>query len=408
MAEPLLTKDQQEKLKKLETELAAKRKYEENSRERRIAASQKTGIPYDIVDIDVVRLGTMLGLIRNLETEKDPEDISLLDLFLGIGDKTSAYSYENIPPYFMLSSQRISEETRVSNHEEFVRTKCSDYWNFVSEFLTQEQEKVEKSVSLSLQKLSPETFVSAVKENMDVILEMIEEDCDDVQPHEQLKILRNSLVSVIPLCDYKKILLEQIHRVPRNINNLSYIDASLILFPGFETLPPQNTIGIVRSLIVRSHTKDPQLAPLNMSTIGKECCTPVVMFVHLSEVLKYTIIGPYANNSIGFMSNEFYILKCISGNVRMWIRDEHLARFSLNLRKLLHAYVTKTLTTVRSSSKSVTDIELRLVDALNLLKKPAAFRKLICSIIATYSPILPTEADVFDFIHGCENLGKDL
>lgn len=405
MGEPLLTKEQQEKLAKLEAELAAKRKYEETSRERRLAASKRTGIPYDIVDIDVVRLGTMLGLIQNLEkresNEKDPDDVSILDLLLGLGGpQQSSYSYDKIPPYFMLSPKRIREDDRAEQHREFVKNKCSKYCNFVSEFLEREHEQVERVISLSLEQLTPELFVTAVKENMDIILEMLEEDGDE-NLQEQLKILRNSLLSFVPICEYKKIVVEQVRRCKK----LSYIDAVLILFPGFETLQQQNTIGILRSLVVRSYTKDPKLAPLNMAEIGKECCTPAIMFVHLTEVLRHTIIGPYANNPIGFLTNNFYILKCISGNVRMWIRDDGLKTFSQRLRKIMLNYVTKTLNTVRSVSKN-SDIESRLVDTLNALKNPGVFRKIICSIVSSYSPIIPTEADVFDFLPEHEVLFK--
>lgn len=402
LLEPLLTKEQQEKLTKLEAELEAKRKYEEASRERRIAASKRTGVPYDIVDTDVVRLGSMLGLIRALDKresqEKDPDDVSVLDLLLGLGEKTATHSYSNIPPYFMLSPCRIREDDRADQHREFVKKQCSNYWDFVSEFLTREHKQVEQVVSLSLPQLTPELFVNAVKENMEVILEIVEEDPSDTNSQEQLKILRNSLLCIIPICEYKNLLIEHVRRLPhKSINSLSYVDAALTLFPGFETLQQQNIIGILRSLVVRAHTKDPQLAPLNMSLIGKECCTPALMFVHLKEVLRYTIIGPYANNPIGTMSKNFYILKCISGNVRMWVKDDGLVTFSQSLRKMMLTYVTKTLNTVRSASKSVSFVETQLADTLNALKKPPVFRKLICSIVMT-SPIIPTEADVFDFV----------
>lgn len=407
LSESILTKEQQEKLAKLEAELESKRKYEESSRERRLAASKRTGIPYDIVDTDVVRIGSMFGLIRALDkresNEKDSDDVSILDLLLGIGEKTPSYSYSNIPPYFVVSSYRIKEEDRAEQHREFVKNKCSSYWDFVSEFLTTEHAQVEKVISLSLQQLTPDSFVNTVKENMDVILEIVQDDpagyLTDTTLQDQLKILRNSLLSVIPICEYKNLLIEQVKRLPqKNLDSLSYVDAALILFPGFESLQQQNIIGILRSLVVRSHTKDPKLAPLNMSLVVKECCTPALMFVHLREVLRHTIIGPYANNPIGIMSKNFYILKCISENVRMWVRDDGLIIFSHNLRNLMLAYVTKTLNTVRSASKSVSTVETQLIDTLNALKKPNGFRKLICSIVSSHSPIIPTEADVFDFI----------
>lgn len=402
MENPRLTKEQQERLAKLEVELEAKRIYEETSKTRRMAASKRTGIPYDIVDTDVVRLGTMLGLIRNLGDEKEPDDISILDLLLGTSSSGPVYSYNGIPSYFSMAPCRIEESMRVEKHQEFVKKKCNIYWSAVSAFLSEENGRVEKVVSLSIPNMTPEVFVSAVKENMDVVLEMITES-DDEQPdlYEQLKVLRNSLASFIPICEYRNILVEHMRKIHRkNIQDLSYIDASLILYPGFDQLESDNELAVFRSLCVRSHTKDPKLAPLDMATIVKECCTPALMFVNLEHVLRNSIVGPYANNAVGHMTStkNFYVLKCISGNVRLWIHDECLRDFSQKLKGGLLAYVNKTLDTIRRASDKRPPIEVRLMDTLAILKKPAVFRRLICSIVSETSVIFPTEADAFDFI----------
>lgn len=405
-----LTTEQQEKLTKLEEELAAKFKYEESSKERRIATSKRTGIPYDIVDIDVVKFGTMLGLIRSLdkrESSKDEDDISLIDIFMNMGSqKVEKHDYSKIPSYFTFSPRKIQESIKSEQHIEHVKTICNNYWIFISDFLIKEYENVEKSVSLSIQQLTPESFTETVKETMNVILEMLIEN-QTYDTHNQLKVLRNSLLSFIPICEYKILVTDHINQmIKKKINpsdilkhNLSYIDATLSLFPGFETVEENNIISIMRSLVVRAHTKDPKLSPLDISAITKECCTPLLLYVHLADVLKYSMIGPYSNNPIGFLkiSKNYYILKCITSGIRMWIRDDNLRAFSKVLRKSMLMYTLKTLKTLENF-KSTTNSNLikHLSNTIDALNNPVAFRKLVCSIISSESVIIPSELDVFD------------
>ena len=184
---------------------------------------------------------------------------------------------------------------------------------------------------------------------------------------------------------------------------LSYIDASLSLFPGFDTVGPDNVIAIMRSLVVRAHTKDPKLSPLNMTAIKRECCTPALMFLHLSEVIRCSVVGPYANNPLGYLSyfNAFYVLKDISGGVRMWVHDARLAMVSSELRKGMLTYVNKLIRTIENQTSNREIYILKhLYNTRSALERRVPFRKLMCSIISEKSPIIPTEADMFDYIPG--------
>jgi len=416
---PELTADQREKLAKLEVEMALKRKRDEESKDRKLAASKRTGIPYDIVDIDVVKLGSMLGLFKNKKNresnQNDNDDVSILNLLLGIGTCIKPqYDYSKIPPYFICTKEKIQEDAKLSYQREYVNMKCTEYSNFVSEFLKTIYERVERVISLSIQHLSINSFIEAVQENSDVVLDIISDTNDPVElseMHNQLKVLRNSLISIIPICEYKKILTYQVLKliqmkkyVSMSIG-LSYIDATLALYPELDTIEPYDILSIRRSLIVRTYNKDPKLTPLNMSVIAKECCTPCIMYVHLAEILSQSIIGPYANNPVGFLksASNYYVLKYISDDgIRMWICDDGLHMFSSVLRSPMISYVTKTLKTIESvitnKTASKHPIIVQLEDTLSALNQPELFRKLICSIVFANSIIIPSEADVFDRI----------
>lgn len=413
---PILTPDQLDKLNKLETELALKKKRDEETKERRLADSKRTGIPYDIIDIDVVKLGSMLGLFKNKQSRESnqiDENFSMIDLLLGGGlgaCNKPTYDYSKIPPYFTCANDKIQEDCKLSYQSDYVNMQCSKYSKFISGFLKHIYDKVERVISLSIQHLSIGSFIEGVKETSDVVLDMILETDDSVELIElynQLKILRNSLISVIPICEYKELLTKQVltlvQKKCENISNyLSYIDATLSLYPICDTIEPHDIISIRRSLIVRTYNKDPKLVPLNITVIAKECCTPSVMYVHLAEILNQSVIGPYFNNPIGFLKSaaSYYVLKHISEDgIRLWIHDDELYVFSNMLRTIMISYVTKTFKIIRKYVKGKNHpIILQLEDTLSALNKPDLFRKMICSIVATGSPIIPSDADVFDYI----------
>lgn len=413
---PILTPDQLDKLDKLEKELALKKKRDEETKERRLADSKRTGIPYDIIDIDVVKLGSMLGLFKNKtsrESNQIDENFSMIDLLLGgLGTNNKpTYDYSKIPSYFTCANDKIQEDGKLAYQSDYVTMQCSNYSKFISGFLKHLYDEVECVISLSIQHLSVDSFIEVIKETSDVVLDMILETDDSSElsdQYNQLKVLRNSLISVIPICEYKELLTKQVVKLIQNkkceniSNCLSYIDATLSLYPIFETIDPYDIISIRRSLIVRTYNKDPKLVPLNITVIAKECCTPSIMYVHLAEILNQSVIGPYFNNPIGFLKSaaSYYVLKHISEDgIRLWIHDDGLYVFSNMLRTIMISYVTKTLKIIRKYVRKKTHpIILQLEDTLSALNKPDLFRKMICSIVATGSPIIPSDADVFDYI----------
>lgn len=62
---PCLTWQQHDKITRLEREMKNRQIQQTKNKQRKLSTSQKTGIPFDLVDMDVVRYATMLGLIRN-------------------------------------------------------------------------------------------------------------------------------------------------------------------------------------------------------------------------------------------------------------------------------------------------------------------------------------------------------
>jgi hypothetical protein len=415
-----LTKEQQEKIYKLEKEIEQKRINEEQNKQRKLETSKRTGIPYNLVDNDVVKIGTLLGLIKSVNGEKTE---TLLDILLGGFDNKDEVVVD-IPAYFSLSPNRVSEEYKQKYQYDFVEKQCDKFNSFIYGILNTSLKLVDSVICLGKTPTTLETFVSQVTEAMNSVLDCLEDEDDD-EIWDQLKILRNCLLGPIGICEYKKLLVNQIYKLGHKkesliYNNLSYVDSQLILFGDFKSKKIDDSIkNIEYELSIRTFMKDPALRAFDMNTISKECCVPSYMFLQSPhDIIKNGIVGPFRNNCIGFvqlnptLKSTFYILKQIQGNVRMWVLDEHLTTFSEKLRNTCLDYCIKLFRIVYKEYFGNNDFKREnfyptlknLLNSINFMLKPKSFRKFICSIIHANSPIIATELDTFNEIPEKENI----
>lgn len=392
-----LTRDQKERLSKLEEEIASKKLRDEKDRERRCDISKKTGIPVDLVDMDIVKIGSMLGLINLRSSEKNDDDINIINLLLdGMSDDTKVFDYSNIPPYFSLSPTRISEDDRLEYQKEEVRIICKRYYEYVNNVLMKEREIIERYMSFDIEEPNIEKFYEFVFENMNAVFEIIvDEDSDE--SWEQLHILRNALLNVVSICEYNRILTSQITELlkyypyDKICRNLSYVDSQLTLSPFLRA--DKSVDRVLNSLIIRSHSKDPELKAIDIKKILKECCTPSLLFVDLKFILAHGIIGPYRNNPICFVHTNYYVLKDISSSgVRIWIMDDGLRTFSDTLRSGMMEYTKK----LRDAFHQT--IPDALVENIRDMDDEQSFNEVLRVIIRQKSVLNPSEADVFDIV----------
>lgn len=387
---PTLSKEQTERLIKLEQEIANKQKYEQDNKARREQSAIKTGIPYDLVDVDVVRFGKMLGIFKPINGEKYP---SMLDIISGNEEKHP--NYDALPTYFNTLDCKITEEERLYIQRSFVANVCQKYCNFVNKLIENKTSSLGE-LCITLPTVSVECFIDTIKENIQITREMLLEDPTDEELIFDLAKLYASLSSCINICDYKKILTERIDVIGHK--HLSYIDYQILLFPGFENMVGDASIDVTNELIIKSHEKTPELVPLKFPLIVKECCTLSIMFVDLMTILVHCLIGPYMNNPIAYVKDVgFYVLKSTIDGLRCWILDEQLTFFSERLRAEMLKYTIQIFTIWwKESNKTKNNIYKNLVDTLSILIKPAKFREMVCTIIQTWSQWFPSELDVYD------------
>jgi hypothetical protein len=415
----MLSSEQKARLEQLEKEIENKRENDIKNHERRLEISKRSGIPYDLVDIDVVKIGTMLGLIKT--TQGDVKSESLLNILMGLGDDdVQTPQYKTLPSYFVFAPARTTEENKRLKHSIYVQRECEQFNTFLINLLNSRVTTIDKYISLSKIPSSVESFIEQVTEAMDSVIDCLLDDSDNDELWTQLRILRSSLFGPMTVCDYKNMLGQQILKLKeksycRMMASLSYIDANLTMFGDkFKSMPADDVNIIYNELVIRTHLKDPELKAFDLSSILKECCVPSFMFTDKPHhIIKCGIIGPYRHNCIGYLSGcsrtSFYILKRIhEGGIRMWVLDELLTTFSEQLRQHIMRYCvrlfrtyTKALTGTNMfiEPANMSHIQINLLRTISFMLRPHDFRKYICSLIASNSCLVPTELDVFNEIH---------
>lgn len=451
---PTLTKEQEQKLEKLEKEIAAKKLKEEKNKAKNIAYSKRTGIPYNLVDTDVVKLGLILGILKLDGGDKSSKDGEggLLDIFFNDFKKISEPpKYNLLPTHYVLSpsSHRISEDEKQREHIVFVEQECEKFTSFIHRLINTRYKKIDSVISLTKTPTTLENFIELVTESMNSVLDCIELDFsgggddDDIKEDDttttqqyidellcQLKILRSSLLGPLSICEYKNLLMKQIIDMSTKfsetciLSNLSYIEANLCMygnnFKSIEYNENEVKSTIINEIIIRSYNKDPKLVSFDMSSILAECCVPAYMFLDSPiEILSNGIIGPYRHNCIGYLSNalpyvntSFYIIKTITDDgIRMWVLDELLTTFSEKLRtacleyciSLFRIYSKELTGSNYFTSHHMSRVQENLLKSIYFMCRPMMFRDFICSVISRRSPIVCTEFDVFNEIPTTNN-----
>ena len=111
-----LSEEQKIKLQKLEIEMSQKKAQQEKT-------ASSTGIPVDIVGLDVVKIGIMLGLIKNKDLfENNVKTKSLLQILMG---EDTDLPKATCPPgyYRSLLSITEKEKTEYIQHHVYVQSK---------------------------------------------------------------------------------------------------------------------------------------------------------------------------------------------------------------------------------------------------------------------------------------------
>jgi len=437
-----LTKDQIEKLQKLDVEMKERLAKEKIAQTKREQTSNSTGIPVDIAGLDVIKIGTMFGLIKKKDAFEGNEksSTSLLKILFGNNEK--------IPPCplgYYKSLITVKESEKIEYHQYFVQKESKFFIEMVEAFIVEELEKISKLIKINLSSYTLENFKTTCLETLEVLIDELTENYDDVELWTCISTVRNSLLGTLNICEYKKLVIDNIisiiYRIPKHcysklINHLTIIDKRLSLFNKALTELTESTTQfltqneeiekhrLIRELNVRCYTKPPELTPFVFKDITKHICIPSLMYLPIEIIINNCLVGPYRNNSIGFLVDstkndefgDFYILTTInSDGGRLWSVDQSLERFTNEIIIILSAYIVnifktlykecfgnnlfydnKTLKLVKNCNHYT--IFHMLLRNLLFISDGVAFHKLLTLVLKSKSPLFPTEYDFFNFI----------
>jgi len=438
-----LTVEQKEKLHKLDVEMKRKKEDDEKSRTRREASSKDTGIPVDIVDMDVIKIGTLLGLIKKksiLEGKEPNTTGSLLNMFLG-GEDDFKVDRSKIPENFRNACTIVTEVDKINYHQQYVQQQCEHLSVITMTLIKQELSNINKHITVNIESNTIDNLKTMCVETVDVLLDELceqnenenENDNENDDLWSSLSIVRNALLGVVNICEYKKILNDHILILRKSgkahariLGHLSVNDVRLSLYRGCLTqtkgpLTHDDSLRLSREIELRCYMKSPQLKPFNFDDIVRHCCIPSLVCVPIDEVIEHGLVGPYRNNPIGYLNVNktsipwaFYNLKNInSDGARLWVLDNKLWMLTDNMISTMTTYMIKIFRTFYheyygnnnfnkgfwlASHNKHYDAFINMMNNISFISNHAMVHKFLMMILIQRSPLIPTEYDFFNHI----------
>lgn len=426
-----LTTEQKKKLENLDEEMKNRKIYEETNKNRKEISAKEMGIPVDLIDLDVIKVGTILGLIKKKDSTQTG---TLLDLIFPTKQKINL---ENIPKHYYNAYRFTTELDKIQYQQQYVQTQCDFFSHFCMLFIKQNINNLNSTMMIKLNKYTLDDYNSTLLDLFEVITEdLLSENINEIDQTEpddwdNLKKIRNGLLGSINICQYK-LQLEQNIRIFKQtnisnqniLNSLSIIDSRLSLYPG--SLRDFNSKEIVEAektfqqeIKLRSFLRPPQLNIFNMNTVLQQCCIPSLIMVSITVVLEHGLIGPYQNNPIGFLTTvpavkenwSYYVLKTITNDgLRLWVLDAKLKNLTYKLQNYLSIYLIKLFRTFYKTvyktliynkqifTSTQSDVFQNLLQNLEFVANYDMFQSFITQIIRQKSCLIATDQDYFNHL----------
>jgi hypothetical protein len=444
-----LTQEQKEKLTKLTMEMEKKKKYEVESKARREDTSQKTGIPADLVDLDVIKLGTILGLIRPANAPQKKR--TLLDLIFPSKSEPEEVDISWLPFNYKRAPSFGDEKTRVEMHLEMIKEACSYIVVKINHLVEEGVETIRKISPLDLNHQKDENdgvgdgdeqphyiskkeaFVVACEELSEVMIDAMDVDdhLDVKNTLEGLALIHEQMLGPLDIFRFKEMVEKHINMLRKEgvgddviLNHLSTNDARLVLFPGFhhKKASELDFSGFFNEVDIRSFSNvlsNPHpLVPFSLETLAKNLCTPSLISIPVDYVIKQCFLNHINDNGIVYLQLQgpiqklwsFYVLKEIKNGVRMWCLDQNLETTSLNVALMLLDYLRHTFRVFYrsvygsnafdincgSSQAPHFDVVRTLIYNMVKVNNLTIFRSFLRELVVCKSSINPTQNDVFN------------
>jgi hypothetical protein len=319
MSKSILSKEQILKLKKLDDE--NQKKKNENKKK-----SIESGIPEDLIGLDIVKLGFFLGIIKN---KNEQSKKNLINLFFPDDEPLVKIDRHLIPNYFQNAYLIFPEKEKINHQEKIVQEKSIIFFDYLEEKIKEECQKNDLTLNSYI---DLDSFCNTCLEMMNNILEDEDEPSSSTEgacepssstegacepssstegacENEVWKLktvakIRQSIFGFINQKEYCALLENQISKNKEILKYNSFIDNFLQKKFNSPYFFPYHPDIILKSLFIQQYKKNPELEVFNFESIMKEICNIDLMFVPLKLILKYKLIGLYNNNSLVYLPNE--------------------------------------------------------------------------------------------------------
>ncbi len=421
-----LSKEQESKLEKLDLELKEKRQHDERVKDSNMNSSRSTGIPINIVGMDVFKIGLMLGIIKSKEdfaAYKKSE--GLLSLFqFDRDDETESRRrlYDDVPKHYSTVEFKVTEREKIDYHANLVRKVCDEFQTDIVKKIQRETAIVSNHLAISIKTCTIDCFVDACATNVGVLIDILKDDLlsrdetasDDIASTcVQINALLRSMIGFVDIRRYRNFLVQL-----RNVVDYESVISKTalndgLLFKHFATFNSDDARDLERLetyLTIKRFMRDPKLTPFCVKTVIDACCSPTLMFLDVRRVIEKELIGPFNNNPIGYLdvsASSFFIMTDItSANVRLWVLDHGLSEVTRLLIASVRLYAVDLfraiLVRLYGTSMYVSDCWTAhrtigtLLRNISILNDAMAMNDYLKNLLIRQSVIIPTELDVFN------------
>lgn len=401
-----LTLEQEVNLKKIEQEQQNKVARREKNKHVYEKRSIETGIPLNLIDLDVIKIGTFLGLIKKKELMYD-KTYKFIDIIFDNQEPIHR------PLNFKQLDKLVTENDKIEYQQKCVSQQSFKFYTLMQSYTSNKLKFIQQHVNIDVPTDDIESFKDIIVATIDVFVDEIEES----EPVEKtnlwyiIKQLRSILLGLMNIEEYKKLVCKHV-KLFYNDESFSDLERLIIMHQPPTHLAKEDVTKLLQELWISRFKTNPQLVVFDTNMI-KKCLIPSLLVISIQKVLSTILISPY-HNAIGYLNIadgrdkwSFFTLKSIENKTRLWVVDNGLHFFTQYVINNMTTYITHLF---RTYYKAVfghhrfvnefwcnNDIFKNLLSNIVFITDYVRVNKMLKKIVQCES-IIPTEYDFFNHL----------
>ena len=409
------------------TNQQAQLKILEDNHLRRKELSDRTGIPYSLVDMDIIKMAIMLGIIKNkavLEGKETDNSSTFLDVLMGGGGASSDTSTESvvaIPFYYKPFPHAVTNDVKMDYEKKKIQNIFKTLLAIEGKYMVESVQHLQSRVFIKVNKFDMNEHVKTCINTLNMLIMSLEDEThkqDIVDILTTISMVRLTLFPPLGMAKYSSLLTDHLDKLKQLRINTKLVCASLSWVDNFitgrcrqlmECVPLSLKPLLEQELLFRRYEHSKVLTSFHITDIVTRCCVPSLLVLPVETILSLCFIGVYGNNPIVYVPFKgridpepwsFYILKEDVGMHRIWVIDHYLIKTTEEIRKHLIYYIIEMFTKLYSRKPMFKPImcENKLFKCLmrNLLfvYDLHQFRSFVSRLVVEQSAYIPVTYDL--------------